>query len=459
MFKDRTYYTDLFRIALPIIAQNFISSSLNVIDVAMIGQLGEVAVAAVGLANQIFFLLILMLFGTYSGVGVFTAQLWGKHDVTSIRKVLGIGLSIGLSGAFLFSILALVFPRVAIGFYTADPAVIDGGASYLRIAGWSFLVTAITFAYSSVLRSTGYVRVPMAVSIFALSLKTLLNYGLILGHFGLPAMGVEGAALATLIARLVECAAMLSIVYLRKLPPAARIAEMLSFNREFLKKVLVTSLPVLVNEMLWSFGITTYNMVYGRIGTDAIAAVNIAASIENLAFVIFMGISDATGILIGNRIGANQEQQAYTYARRTLILSTVGAILVGQVIFWGSGLILSLYKLSPESLENAHRILMVISFMLWVRVGNMVIIVGVLRAGGDTRFSMFLDAGSVWLVGVPTALIAGLVLHLPVYLVYLLVAGEELVKYGVGIWRFRSGKWINNLVRAEAEIAPDLGSA
>ena len=448
MFKDRAYFTDLFRIAIPIIAQNLISSLLNVIDVAMIGQLGEVAVASVGLANQIFFLLILMLFGTYSGVGVFTAQLWGQRDVTSIRKVLGIGLMIGLVGSFLFSVLALAFPRLALGFYTVDPAVIDSGSSYLSIVGWGYMITAVTFAYSSVLRSTGYVRVPMVVSIFALSLKTFLNYGLILGNFGLPEMGVEGAAVATLIARLVEMAAMLAIVYVRKLPPAAKIAEMLGFNREFLKKVLTTSLPVLVNEMLWSFGITTYNMVYGRIGTDAIAAVNIAASIENLAFVIFMGISEATGILIGNRIGANQEQQAYTYARRTLIISSVGAILIGQALFWGSDLILSLYKLSPSSLENARRILIVISFLLWIRVGNMTIIVGVLRAGGDTRFSMFLDAGSVWLVGVPTAVIAGLVLHQPVYIVYLLVMSEELVKYAVGLWRFRSGRWINNLVRA-----------
>jgi putative MATE family efflux protein len=447
MFKDRTYYTDLLRIAVPIIAQNFISSLLNVIDVTMIGQLGEVAIASVGLANQIFFLLMLMLFGTYSGVGVFTAQLWGKGDVTSIRKVLGIGLMIGMAGSLVFSLVALVFPRQALGFYTVDPAVINGGASYLRIVGWAYLITAVTFAYSSVLRSTGFVRVPMIVSIVALSLKTLLNYGLILGHFGLPKMGIEGAALATLIARLVEVSFLLTVVYVRKLPPAARLAELIGFSRDFLRRVLVTSLPVVANEMLWSFGITTYNMVYGRIGTDAIAAVNIAASIENLAFVFFMGISEATGILIGNRIGANQEHQAFTYARRSLLIGTAGAMLMGILIFFGSDYILAFYKLSDASLENAHRILMVISFLLWVRVGNMTMIVGVLRAGGDTRFSMFLDAGSVWLVGVPTAVIAGLVLHLPVHLVYLVVMSEEIVKYGVAVWRFLSKRWINNLVR------------
>ncbi|RPJ48451.1 MAG: MATE family efflux transporter, partial [Chloroflexi bacterium] len=175
MLKDRNYYTTLLRISLPIVTQNFITSSLNVIDVGMIGQLGETAVASVGLANQVFFLLILMLFGTYSGVGIFTAQLWGKGDRQGVHKVLGIGLSIGLAGSAIFTALALLAPQAALGFYTEDPAVIASGSAYLRTVGWCYMITAVTFAYSSVLRGTGYVRVPMVVSITALSLKTFLN--------------------------------------------------------------------------------------------------------------------------------------------------------------------------------------------------------------------------------------------------------------------------------------------
>lgn len=448
MLRDRTYYTTLLSIAIPIIAQNFITSSLNLIDVAMLGQLGETTVASVGLANQLFFLLVLMLFGTYSGVGVFTSQLWGKGDLPNIRRVLGIGLMIGVTGSMIFTLLALVFPNLVLRFYSEDPAVIDLGSKYLRIVGWSYTVTAITFAYSSVLRSTGYVRVPMIVSVCALSIKTILNYGLILGNLGLPALGAEGAAISTVVARSIEFLALITVVYSRRLPPAARISEMVGFSREFLVRVLRTSLPVLANEMLWSLGITTYNMVYGRIGTDAIAAVNIAATIENLAFVIFMGLSDATGIMIGNRIGANEEEKAFGYARQTLIIGTTGSILVGLIILFSSDFILSFYKLSDAALANAHNILTVIGFMMWIRVSNMILIVGVLRAGGDTRFSMFLDAGSVWLVGVPLAVTAGLVFHLPVYVVYAMVMSEELVKYGVAMWRLFSRRWIHNLVRA-----------
>jgi putative MATE family efflux protein len=448
MLRDRRYYTTLLTIALPIITQNFISSLLNMIDVTMLGQLGEVSIAAVGLANQVFFLLTLMLFGANSGMGVFTAQLWGKRDVPSIHKVLGIGLLIGLSGSLVFTVLALVLPAPVLRIFTTDPAVIASGVSYLRIVGWSYMVTAVSFAFSSVLRSTGQVRVPMVVSIGALSLKTLLNYGLILGHFGLPALGVQGAAIATVIARVVEMTALLAIIYTRKLTAAARPGELLGFSRTFLSTVLKTSLPVLINETLWSLGVTMYNVVYGRIGTDAIAAVNIAASIENLAFVIFMGLSDATGIMVGNRIGAKEEDMAFAYGRQTLMISTIGAILIGVVILVGRDFILGFYNLTPESRLLARNILMVMGFALWVKVSNMTIIVGILRAGGDTRFSLFLDTGTVWLVGVPLAVLGGLVLHLPVYIVYLMVIGDEVCKYIIGVWRFSTKRWINNVAEA-----------
>lgn len=449
MLKDRTYYATLLRLAVPIVAQNSITSLLNVIDVGMLGQLGETTVAAVGLANQVFFLLILMLFGTNSGVGVFTSQYWGKGDLTNVRKVQGIGLMIGLTGSLLFTLLALLVPSTVLSFYSQDKAVISLGSTYLRTIGWSYTITAVTFAFASVLRATGYVRVPMIVSICALSIKTLLNYGLILGHFGLPELGAQGAAISTVIARLIECSALLTIVYWRKLPPAAKIGELLGFNTEFFRRVLRTSLPVLANEMLWSLGITIYNMVYGRIGTDAIAAVSIVSTIENLGFVVFIGITEATGIMVGNRIGANEEGKAYSYARQTLIIVTGGGILMGLVLLSASEFILSFYNLTPGAVVTARNILRVVSLMMWLRASNMALIVGVLRAGGDTRFSMFLDAGSVWVVGVPLAVVAGLVLRMPVHIVYMLIMIEEAVKYGVALWRFKTKRWIHNLVRTE----------
>jgi putative MATE family efflux protein len=450
MSKAPSFHRTLFFIALPIITQNFISSSLNVIDVAMLGQMGETTVAAAGLANQIFFLLIFVLFGISSGAAVFTAQLWGKRDIPAIRKVLGVCLSMGLAGGLLFTIIALFFPEAALSIYSSDQAVIQTGSNYLRIVGFSYLFTAITFSFASVLRSTGNVRLPMAVSIFSLGLKTVLNFGLIFGNFGLPQLGILGAALATSLARLVECSLLLFLAYRLRTPVAARPREIFSFNRRFVKSFLATSLPVVFNETLWAMGISTYNAVYGHIGTESIAAVNIAGTIENLAFALFIGISDACGILVGNKIGEGDEIAAYEIARRTMILSVSGAILMGGLILAGSGAILSLYKVSPAASIYASNILTVMAFAFWVRISNMTLIVGVLRSGGDTRFGFIMDAGTMWLIGVPTALLAAFVFHLEVHWVYLIIMSEELVKFFVAWWRFRSRRWIHNVTKSVA---------
>jgi putative MATE family efflux protein len=447
LFRDSTYFKTLLRIAVPIASQHFITSSLNAVDVIMIGQLGETAIAAVGLANQVFFLLILLLFGISSGAAMFTAQFWGKEDIESIHKVLGIGLMLGIASSLLFSFAALVFPEFILSIYSKDPAVIALGSTYLRRVALSYVFTSITFSFASVLRSTENVKLPMFVSIVALSINTVLNYLLIFGNFGFPKMGVEGAAIATLIARSLECVTLLTLTYRLRTPVAARLNELLGFNRDFILRYLKIALPVMFNEMMWSLGITVYNIVYARIGTESIAAVNISATIENMAFVLFIGISNAAAIMIGKRIGANEEDKAFIYGRRTLILGMAGAVLVGLIILVGKDAILSLYQISETARLYASLILTITSFVLWIRVSNMIMIVGIFRSGGDTRFSFVLDVGSVWLVGVPFALIGAFVFHLPVYGVVLMIMAEEVVKMLIGFWRFSSSKWINNLTQ------------
>lgn len=442
---DRVYLNALFTLALPIIVQNGISSSLNMIDVMMLGQMGEVPVAAVGLANQVFFLLSFMLFGISSGSGVFSAQFWGKGDLKGIRRVLGLALGMNCGAALLFSLAALLIPRTVLSIYTPDLAVIATGTGYLRIVGWSYLLTAISFSFSSTLRATGNVRLPMVASVLAIGLKTSLSYVLIFGKLGLPAMGVQGAALATLAARALECVLLVTLTYRLKTPAAARFSELLDVSREFLSGFLKLALPVAINETLWSLGISIYNLAYARIGTESIAAVNIASTIENLAFVLFIGISDATAILIGNKIGAGDGEKASNYARRSLALSTLMAVGVGGLILALRGPLLRMYAISPQALGYASRILLVMGLTLWVRISNMILVVGVLRSGGDTRFGLFVDTGSVWLVGVPMAMLGAFVLHLPVYWVYLMIMAEEVIKYVCLLVRFFSQRWIHDV--------------
>jgi Na+-driven multidrug efflux pump len=220
---------------------------------------------------------------------------------------------------------------------------------------------------------------------------------------------------------------------------------LLGFDRVFFGRVIKPMLPVILNELFWSLGITTYNIIYGRMGTQSYAAMNIVATIEQVAFVVFIGISNATSVLVGNRIGAGREDEAYIYAGRSLGIGIVGGLFLGLVLQLVKVPVLSLYKVSPEVIENAGFIINVVTFFLWVRVNNMTIVVGILRAGGDTRFSLFLDGIIIWIVGVPMAYLGAFVLNLPVYLVYLFAMSEEATKWVLGIHRYLSRKWINNL--------------
>jgi putative MATE family efflux protein len=449
-FNEKEYYRLLIKIALPIALQQFIMSSLNMVGVVMIGQLGDVQVAAVGLANQIYFLLNLLLFGITTGSAMFTAQLWGKGDVLNIRKVLGLALSMGLAAALFFMAIAEFFPAWALGIYSTDPAVIILGSDYLRIIGFSFLFYAISFCYSIVLRSTGEVQIPLIVTFTSLTLNMLLSYLLIFGKLGLPAMGVQGAASAVLVARIVECCVLLWITYRKRTPAAAKIRELFGYDRAFAWRVLKPVLPVVANEMLWSTGTTAYSVVYARISTDAIAAMNIVSSIDQIAFVLFIALGHACAVLVGNRIGAGEKQIAFRYAARTEALGILGAIGVGSLLLLSSGSILSLYKVSALVIDYAQRALTILGLLLWLRASNMILFIGILRSGGDTRFALVLDGVIIWVVGVPLAFIGAFLLHLPVYWVYLMAMSEELSKWLLGIYRFFSRKWIHDLAETMA---------
>lgn len=453
VFEDREFYKIFIKLAIPLALQDLIASSLNMVDTVMIGQLGETEIAAVGLSNQIFFLLNLFLFGICSGAAIFTAQFWGKRDIPGIRRVLGIGLMIGVSIAFLFSLVAFFIPGQVLGIFSKDRNVIVLGSQYLRMVCFSYMMTAITFVYAFILRSTGQVKLPMIVSVISLGLNTIFNYLLIFGHAGFPALGVEGAAIATVMARLVEMSSLLLIIYIKGYAPAAKINEMLNISVEFIKRFLGTTMPVFFNEALWSLGVTMYMFAYARMGTKVVTSVNIASTVERIALVTFAGMAHASAVMIGNQIGANDESKAFAYARKFIVLGPFLGLFMGLTVILTSQWILSIYNVSHEVYSWANKILFVLSLVMPIKIFNMINIVGILRSGGDTKFSLIIDTAGVWFIGVPLAFIGGLVWKLPIYWVYALIVLEEVFKAIIGVKRFMSKKWINNLVNCSQETA------
>ena len=451
-FSDKDYFSTLIKLWAPIALQQLIFSSLNYVSTIMVGQLGETSVAAVGLANQIFFLFQLLMFGASSGAAIFVAQFWGQHDIKSIRRVLGISVSLGLAGALVFSLIALVFPAQAIGVYSADPAVISLGSECLRIAGLGYLVVAITTSYSVTLRSTGNVHLPVTISVSALCLGAVLNYALIFGQLGLTAFGAQGSAIGSTIARFVECAILLGVTYANRSVAAASLGEMFAFDFAFVKGILKTIVPVMLNEILWSMGISAYSLIYGRIGTEAVAAVSIAASIENLAFVPFVALANVAAIMIGHLIGAGEEHQAMGYAKRFLQLDVGVGILMGCVIFISADTILLFYNIDATTLEFARNVLTIMAFAIWIKVTNMMLIVGLMRAGGDARVSAVIDVSPLWMVGLPAAAAGAFIFGLPVYWVYLLTITDEVCKFCLALWRVISKRWIHNLSQSHVSV-------
>lgn len=445
---DIHFYKTLIALAIPIALQNLVASSLNMIDTMMIGQLGHMEIAAVGLANQIFFLFNLFLFGINSGAAIFTAQYWGKDDRCNIHRVQGISLASGLVISLLFTGLSYAIPELLLSFFTADPQVIALGSDYLKIVAISFIPTMVSFAYASVLRSTGQVILPLKINGIAILINTFLNYLLIYGNWGLPRLEVNGAAIATVIARLVEVAAILITVYRNNLVPAASWSQLTSISKPFVKKFFQTTIPVILNESLWAGGVTMYAAVYARMGTEIIAAINISATVERIAMVLFFGMAQACAVMVGHKIGAGDNETAFRYAKRFSILGPSIGILIAALLLISIPWILSFYQVDKGVLDLTAIIIFIYTLTIPVRIFNLILIVGILRSGGDTRFCLIIDTAGLWLIAVPLVFVSGLVWKLPAHWVYLMTASEECFKFILGIIRLCSKRWIHNLTHS-----------
>lgn len=444
--NEKTFYTSLLKIGIPITIQFLITNLVHFLDLMMVGQLRETAIAGMGLANQIYFLVDLLLFGTSSGSAILSAHYWGREDVFGVKRTLAACLMFASAGALLFCAAGLFIPGTILSIYSTDPAVVAAGSDYLRIIAIAFIPMAVTGSLAYSLRSTGNARLPMLVNAVALTIDVILNYTLIFGHFGLPELGIQGAALGSTIARGLEAAMLLGCVYLLRTPAAIRPQDIITIDGAFIKKIVSVAFPVALNEVVWSLGETLYRVVYARVGTEAVAAINILTTIEDLVFVPFVGLSLAGAVIIGHQIGGGDKQNAQIYAKRLIVIGGVGTIIFGVLIIILSPIILTFYRLNTTTAGYLHTLLIILGSILWIRMGNLIVIVGIIRAGGATRFSFLLELTTMWLIGVPFAFIGAFVFNWPVTLIYPLVMMEEAVKLLIGIKFYTTNRWIHDLV-------------
>jgi len=454
VIPPKAFLSLLFSLALPISLQFLLTSSMAVIDILMIGQLHDAAVAAVGIANQFVFIFFVIQFGVHSGIAIFTAQYWGRKDVSRIHQLSGLGILAGFAIGAVFAGAALFFPAAVISLFSNDAEVVRLGAGYLRIVGFAFVPFCITFSFMTNMRSMGFAGVPLVSSFVAVVVNIVLNYCLIFGNLGFPAMGVTGAAIGTCTAKLIETGLLTAIIYLKPYPLAASVKEMLSFDFAFVKRVMATCWPVFLNEFFWVTGVSMYKLVYARMGTQSIAAVNIVTTFEEFLFVPFFGIFHAGSILIGNSIGAKRYNRAFAYGKFMLLAQLPMALGAGLMLILCRDFLLGFYNISTAAYDNAYYLILTTGLVFWTKTTNFTTVVSVFRGGGDTKFAFLMDLSSVWCIGVPLAFIGAFVLHWPVYGVMALIALEEMFKLVIGLPRFFSKKWIKDLVVADPEASP-----
>lgn len=459
MLQDKVFLGKALRIALPVAMQGMLNTVVNLVDTMMIGALGATAIAAVGLANKVFFVFSLLIFGITSGSGILAAQYWGNRDVKNIRKVLGLALLLGIGGALLFAVPSIVRPELVMRIFTPSAETIRVGAAYLVIAALSYPFTAFTNIYVAMLRAVGQVKLPVLTSCMAIVINIVLNFLLIFPARTVTigaetgrtvfiwgaGLGVAGAALATLMARVAETLVLLFVVYLRKFPIACGPRAMFGYTGAFLRQFIGTCSPVIANEFMWGLGVTIYSLAYGRMGDKAVAAITIATTIQDIVVVLFQGLSAATAVILGHELGAGKLKRAETYATYFLILQFLVTLFSMAVCTGIRGPILSIYQVSREVSADAARCILVFVLFMPAKMFNYVNVVGVLRSGGDTRMCLFLDTSGVWFIGIPLAFLGGLYFKFPIYIVYGMVMLEEVYKMILGYWRYRQKKWLRNL--------------
>ena len=444
--EDKKFYKKAILIAIPVALQTLLNNFLNVVDTMMIGAISEESLAAVGLANKVFFVLSLVLFGVAGGATVLAAQYWGRKDKKNLRRVLGFSLCLGVSVALLFTFFSFFFPQKVMRIFTPDENTIVLGASYLSLVALSYPFQAVSQCYSYFHRAVNKVFFTVAITASAILVNAVCNYVLIFGKLGFEAMGIRGAAVGTLIARSYEMLAILGYVYLKKTIAATGPKQLFAFDKVFVRHFLRIAVPVICNESIWGIGVTMYSLVYGRMGVVAVAAITATQVIEEMFIAAFAGISSATGVVLGNEMGADHLNSAKRHAKVMLRANFVFTLSLSILLIFIREPILLLFSLSEEVFRTAKICLFIFALYLPFKTYNYVNIVGVLRSGGDTKYSLFLDFSGVWCIGVPMAVLGGLILKCPVYIVYAMVLSEEIYKSILGFFRNKKGKWIRNIV-------------
>ena len=442
----KAYYKEMLVIGLPVTLQSIFQASYSLVDQLMVGSLGTVSIAGSGLGAKFSSLVTVTISAIAAVASILIAQYHGNKDKAGVNQSFFSCFYIAMAVMLLFAIPSIFIPDHIMSLYTTDSKTIQMAAGYLRIIAISFLPMTITLLLSSMLRSMEMSRAPMYASILSMGTNILFNYIFIFGKFGMPRLSLIGAGIGTLIARSIEAFILICMIFSKKFRNELTLHPV-AFHKSFYRKISGMVIPILLNEFLWSFGENIYAAIYGRLGTQSLAAVTLTNPIQAMFIGMFTGVSSAAAVMVGKRLGQDEKEAAYDISKYLVKVGLVGSVMIGCILVFLATPYVALFSIEPEVARLTRYLIYVLAIVLFAKITNMILAGGIIRSGGNTHYTLIIDLIGTWVFGVPLALIAAYVWKLPVYLVYFILSQEEVVRLILGFLVFRKKKWMKNITK------------
>lgn len=442
--REKGFYKSFFWLTLVIGMQNLISVGVNLSDNVMLGGYSESALSGVALANQIQFLLHMLVMGVCEGLVIMSSRFWGAKDLGSIKKAASIGMRMAIFLSIVLWAIVFFFPHEVLSLFTKEENVIAAGVEYLRIICFSYIFFAVTSSLLASLRSVETVKIGFVVSLSTLIINICLNYILIYGYLGFPELGVAGSAIATLTARIIEC--VIVIVYIKRFDRKIllKLQDFLQFDMELFKQYIRVGSPILMSNTIWGLAMAAQTAILGHMGESAIAANSIATTIFQMVTVIVYASASATAVLIGKTIGEGLMEKIISYAKTLQILYILLGLLTGAVLFVIKDFVLGFYSISDEAKTLALHFMTVLSITVVGTAYQMPALTGIVRSGGDTRFVLYNDLIFMWLIVLPSSALCAFVFHLSPLAIFICLKSDQILKCFVAIVKVNRFKWIRS---------------
>lgn len=441
---DKAFIKTALAVAIPLMFQQLITSSVNLIDNMMVGQLGDAALGGVAAVNRYYMIATFGTNGVLAAAAIFIAQYFGAKNMLKTKESFRFSILCAFAIMIPFALTGLLFPEVIVTFFTDDAEILKQGIDYIRVAAYTFLPMALSLSINNAFRACGETKKPLVIGILTALCNTCLNYVLIFGNFGAPALGVQGAALATLIARIFEMTTLLIILKLSDMPFKTRVQNLLKFPGELAKRIIYKAAPLALNEVLWSSGMATLFKFYSTRGPEVMSGYSISGTTSDIFFVLFGGMAVASNVLISQELGANHLEEARANGYRLLGLSTMLAVVFGAGLFSASFIVPPLYNVSDTARSVASSMLQVQGVMFWIYMFTCMCYF-IVRAGGDTKNTLLMDSGFMWTCNLPLVGLCTYFTDMPILGLYLAGQVTDLIKLVISYKLVCKEKWVRNL--------------